>query len=92
MADTYLAISQIAGDPDMLERVRACAAQQAIDGPEAWAYDQRYSWAAQPGWGAQWDSGLAAHPADPDYRPGADPAVITDGNILSAVQLLAGAG
>jgi hypothetical protein len=96
MADAYLSISQIASDALMNERVRACAAQQnqlgSVTIPDviAWTDDNRYVWAASPGWGEKWDSALATHPPvdEPDYRPGGDPAVITDGDILATVQSL----
>jgi hypothetical protein len=57
---------------------------------QVWVHDYRYVWASSPGWGAAWDSALAAHPpaTEPDYEPGKDPAVITDGMILSTVQAL----
>lgn len=42
---------------------------------------------AEPGWGAAWDSAIAAEVEN----PGADPAVISDGMILTAVQLRLGA-
>jgi hypothetical protein len=106
MADSYLSISEIAGDKNMTERMNAAVTQQQYLGninvsvpnysaayaPIGWVQDNRYVWAASPGWGAAWDSALAAHPpeTEPDYEPGKDPAVITDGMILSTVQALAG--
>jgi hypothetical protein len=105
MADAYLAISEVANDPSMTERLNAAVTQQqhlgSIDLGQyesspynltAWVHDYRYLWAASPGWGAAWDSALAGHPDEPDYEPGRDPAVITDGMILSTVQALAGSG
>jgi hypothetical protein len=102
MADSYLAISQIAADGAMTQRVTACAAQQQREGltiePDAptWTLHNRYSWASSPTWGEKWASALAAHENDPPpqegdtiYQPGADPAVISDGDILSTVQALA---
>jgi hypothetical protein len=104
MADAYLAISEIATDEHMTERVRAAATQQAYLGNADnignignqplglsaldWVANNRYVWAASPGWGAAWDSSLAGHPDDPAYEPGRDPGVITDGMILSTVQAL----
>jgi hypothetical protein len=95
MADAYLAISQIANDRNMNERMRSATTQQhylgsapLISDPIRWVGDNMYVWASSPGWGAAWESALAAHPDDPDYEPGADPAVITDGMILSTVQEL----
>lgn len=99
MPDSYLSISEIANDDAMVERLRACATQQShldndvnIDDPLTWVDLNRYVWASSPDWGASWDSALAAHPDDPDYDPGKDPAVITDGMILATVQALSGAG
>jgi hypothetical protein len=95
MADAYLAISQIATDEFMRERMRASATQQShlgntpqISDPLTWVDQNRYVWASSPDWGAAWDSALAAHPEDPAYEPGRDPAVITDGMILGTVQAL----
>jgi hypothetical protein len=98
MADSYLSISEIANDQWMRERMIAAATQQSHLGsaplvqptPYAWVEDHRYLWASSPDWGAAWDSALAAHPDDPDYQPGQDPAVITDGMILATVQQLGG--
>jgi len=97
MADSYLTISLIAADASMQQRVTSCAAQQGVkDDPYRWAADRRYEWAASPGWAEAWDYALATHPADPEapaeqppYSPGADPAVITDAQILAAVQPMA---
>jgi hypothetical protein len=103
MTDAYLAISEIATDENMTERMRSAATQQAYLGNVNigsdstpfglsvldWVANNRYLWAASPGWGAAWDSALAGHPNDPDYEPGKDPAVITDSMILSSVQALA---
>lgn len=104
MTDTYLAISAIATDENMTERIRAAATQQAHLGSADighdsspfglavldWVANNRYLWASSPGWGAAWDYALAAHPDDPEYEPGKDPAVITDGMILATVQALGG--
>lgn len=106
MADSYLSISEIANDQPMTERLNAAVTQQQhlgnidVNVPQAtapysaiyWVEQNRYVWASSPGWGAAWDSALAAHPPDtePDYQPGQDPAVITDGMILATVQQLGG--
>jgi hypothetical protein len=97
MADAYLAISEIANDEHMTERLNAAVTQQqhleAIDlGKYATSPYNLTAWVASPGWGGAWESALAAHPpdAEPDYEPGKDPAVITDGMILATVQALGG--
>jgi hypothetical protein len=96
--DAYLAISQIANDTNMVQRMYAATTQQlhlgsAQTGPYTaitWVDVNRYLWASSPGWGEAWDYALAAHPDDPEYEPGKDPGVITDGMILATVQALAG--
>lgn len=81
--DTYLDISAVSESLSMQRRVSACAAQQNAPGdPWTWMWNYRLTWASAPGWGAAWGSALAAD--NPD--PGADPAVITDGMILTQVQ------
>jgi hypothetical protein len=104
MADSYLSISEIAKDQHMTERMNAAVTQQQhlgsidvnlpqVNAPHSatyWVEQNRYVWASSPGWGAAWDSALAGHPDDPDYEPGQDPAVITDGMILSTIQALGG--
>lgn len=89
MTDSYLTIASAADNYSMQRRVAACAAQQNAPGdPYQWTVEHKYQWAASPGWGAAWDSALASHPDDPEYDPGADPAVITDGMILAQVQAM----
>jgi hypothetical protein len=94
MADSFLSISEIANDQDMNERLRAATTQQShlgnvtITDPLGWVATNRYVWASSPTWGEKWDYALAAHPDDPTYQPGKDPAVITDDDILATVQAL----
>ena len=82
MADSYLTISVIARDNNMMNRVTACAAQQGISSPGGWAGQYAYEWAAAPGWAEKWDYAVAGAVEE----PGADPAVITDGDILAQIQ------
>lgn len=100
MTDSYLSIAAIANDEFMRERMVACVTQQqhlgsiVVDLPntaspynaQAWVESNSYLWAASPDWGAAWDSALAGG----NEEPGKDPAVITDGQILSTVQALLG--
>lgn len=88
MSDSYLSIAAAAESHSMQRRVTSCAAQQDAPGdPVSWTWANRYEWAAAPGWGAAWDSALASHPEE-GYDPGGDPAVITDGMILTQVQAM----
>lgn len=89
MADQYLTISVISDDVFMQRRVAACAAQQGITqdpDPTVWTFERRYTWAAAPGWAQKWDSAVAGG----IEQPGADPAVITDADVLAVVQPMVG--
>jgi hypothetical protein len=97
MPDPYLAIADIAGDLYMTERMNAAATQQSYLGnvhtdPQdavAWVSLNRYIWASSPSWGEKWRYATDSHVGeDPPYEPGKDEAVITDDDILSAVQQL----
>ena len=74
----------------MRDRVAQCAAGESIPDADHWTYESRRIWAASPGWDAAWESALASNPTKPDYDPGKDEAVITDGMILSQVQSMDG--
>lgn len=81
---TYWTVALMSEDADLLARVTACVAIEGERDPELWT--QRYKWAiaAQPGWGDAWEYAInIGH--DPSTI-GKDPAVITDLQILSAVQ------
>ena len=74
-------------DSDFLQRVAACAAVEIELGsthPLSWANEHGWAIAASPGFADQYASAIAGGV----QRPGRDPAVITDGQILSAVQAL----
>lgn len=92
---TYLAQAAVADNQTMQQRVAQCAAEQAVNvppqSPDQWAYENRRTWAAAPGWDAAWESALASHPGNDTYDPGHDEAVITDQMILSQVQAMAAA-
>lgn len=82
----YLTQNEIANNGTMFGRMAQAAATEGYAYPDSWAGDNRRRWAAQPGWSEAWESALVSHPDDPDYDPGTDEGVITDGMILSAVQ------
>jgi len=80
---SYWDVAQMSADPDLTARVAASAAQEGKPDPRNWAADNMLTLAASPGWGEAWASAVAAG----NESPGRDGAVITDGMILSAVQL-----
>lgn len=75
----------MAQDYGLIMRIAACAATEGVPGnPSSWADDRWQKLVASPGWDAAWASAVTGGIED----PGEDEAVITDGQILSAVQLL----
>lgn len=83
----YFEQSQLAFDTDFALRVSACVSVEdpSVE-PGAWAADNRWRMAAQPGFADAYSSAVAADVPD----PGRDPSVISDAQILSAVQSLLG--
>ena len=82
---SYNSIAAAAQDQALRLRIAACVAQEAPDDPRhPIAHTDAIQWqcCAEPGWGAAWDSAIAAEVEN----PGADPGVIPDGWILAAVQ------
>jgi hypothetical protein len=73
----YWDISQMSADADLAARITACGAQERPAGVL-----NLLLVCAAPGWDAAWASAIAGG----NQTPGRDPAVITDGMILSAVQ------
>ena len=86
MSDAYLTIATIANDPTFRARCTACAATQQAADPKQWVNANAWALAAQPGFAAAWDSAVA----NGIDNPAADPAVITDAQLLAAVQSLLG--
>ena len=83
---TYIDLPVLAADPDFRDRCIGCAALEGNPAPEQWQYANKYAMAASPGFLDAYSSALAGGVP----RPGADPAVISDDQILAAYQALAG--
>lgn len=81
----YLSVARMAIDSDLLARITGCAAIEGESNPEVWTRRNRWAMAAQPGWAAAWDYGIASDEVD-DETLGSNPGVISDAMILSAVQ------
>lgn len=74
-------------DQDFTLRLAACGASEGVTGDDQatlWAANNVWEIAAAPGFADAYASALAANVG----RPGWDPAVISDAQILSAVQAL----
>jgi hypothetical protein len=94
---SYATISTIAQDPDVAARVRGCLASEVIASQYMSVSKLRdqldlsakmWLLAASPDWAPAWEYASATTRAEGAPTIGNDPAVITDGMILSAVQAL----
>lgn len=83
---SYTAQAQLSNDSDFMARVAACAAIEVpkTHQPQQWAIDHIWWVAASPGFADSYEYALNTDVA----RPGQDPAVITDAQLLGAVQAL----
>ena len=83
----YSDVAALAADNDFQLRVSACIAVETADEVEPpnapiWAADHAWQMAAQPGFGDAYASAVAGGVP----RPGHDPSVISDPQILAAIQ------
>ena len=83
---SYSAQAALSADPDFLNRIAAAAAVEVdkTHQPQQWASDHIWWIAAAPGFADAYESAIAGEVP----RPGNDPSVISDAQILSAVQAL----
>jgi hypothetical protein len=84
----YFDVSALALDNDFALRTAACYASETLEtqgeDPPTWQRAHAWDMAAMPGFGDAYASAVAGGVE----RPGQDPAVISDPQILSAVQHL----
>jgi hypothetical protein len=85
----YYDVSQLAVDPDFSLRVAACYSTETAgtadaEYPTTWAADHLWTIAGAPGFGDAYASAVAGGVPN----PGRDPAVISDAQILAAVQAI----
>jgi len=87
---SYSSQAALSGDQDFISRVSAAAAVEVAQpaNPVTWAREHIWRIAAAPGFADAYESAVVAEIP----RPGNDPAVISDGQILSAVQAEIAAG
>lgn len=82
----YADIADLAADRDFLSRAAAAVAAEPGSPPDPmmWAIENQWELAATPGFGDAYGYAVLNGVA----RPGRDPAVISDGQILAAVTSL----
>jgi hypothetical protein len=81
----YYDVALLTADVDFTSRVTACYASEPSAGstfPSQWVQEHIWSIAASPGFGDAYAYALATNLPN----PGRDPAVISDNQILAAVQ------
>jgi hypothetical protein len=83
---SYTSQAQLSVDSFFLERIAACAAVEVPHShqPQRWANDNIWWISASPGFADAYEYALL----NGNSEPGKDPAVITDAQILAAVQHL----
>lgn len=87
----YFDQAQLSRDGDFNQRIAAAAQLEiALDGqhPLQWAAENQWALSAAPGFADAYASAVASGVP----HPGADPSVISDAMILSAIQAHAAAG
>lgn len=82
----YWDVASLTQDGDFHQRVAACYSTEAPGqgDPGSWASEHAWQIAASPGFGDAYASAVAGGVE----RPGKDPSVISDAQILAAVQPL----
>lgn len=83
---SYSGVASLAHDNDILMRVTACAALEGIESPWAWVAERNWLLAAQPGWGDAYSYAMNQARPEDAIPIGRDESVISDGQILAAVQ------
>ena len=83
---TYFDQSQLSTDADFRNRIAAAVATQleslGLERPTQWADQHQWQIAGAPGFAAAYASAIAGDVEN----PGRDPSVITDADLLAAVQ------
>jgi hypothetical protein len=83
---TYRAVVEIASSSSLRERIIACAAEQGEAAPVQWAEANIWALASSPGWDDSWEYAKATATINTNPDLGMRDDVISDANILSAVQ------
>jgi hypothetical protein len=83
---TYNASVSMSGSTSLRNRCTAAAAGEGIDSPEGWVATNWWKLLASPGWTDQWTSAVDSMTVNQNPDLGMRDDVITDGNILAAVQ------
>lgn len=80
----YYDVSQLSADNDFILRTRACVSTEGELDPVEWSNEHMWEMAAAPGFGDKYAYAVAS---EVEF-PGRDESVISDPEILSAVQAI----
>lgn len=83
---SYSSIVEMAESESLRSRITAAAAVEGVDNPTQWIFSAIWQLAASPGWADQWDYAKATYQVNANPDLGARNDVISDTNILAAVQ------
>lgn len=78
----YSDIALLSSDNDFINRIRACSSTEGELDPIQWTADHIWQMSSAPGFGEAYASAILNN----INRPGNDQSVISDSQILSAVQ------
>jgi len=85
---SYNSIRDMAQNGPLKGRITAAAAGENIANPDQWVSDRMWDFASQPNWGAQWDYAVDNYQINANPEFGARTDVISDADILAAVQAI----
>lgn len=85
----FQAIIEMAGSPSLLDRVAACAAQEGVENPRQWVYDNAWKLVSHDtSWAADWQYAVDTASANVNPDTGKRDDVISETKILAVVQPL----
>jgi hypothetical protein len=85
---TYRAIVEMARSVSLQQRCAAAAAEQGVTSPDQWVTMRIWQFAASPGWADKWQYATDEITINQQPDLGIRDDVISDGDILAAVQAL----
>lgn len=83
---SYTSIVEMANSSSLIGRLTAAAAGEAIATPEQWVRTNLWKIVSSPGWADQWAYAFDTATVNTNPDLGIRTDVISDGDILSAVQ------
>lgn len=86
---SYASIVDMAGNQTLRNRITACAAQENVPEPEGFVGLNIWKLVSTTGWSEDWDTAKSTYNNNQNPDFGARTDIISDAEILAAVQALA---